>query len=189
MAPYTVEVRWDSRRFHIEFNQDEFQNATVGDLKRKCQLVTDIDPLHMKLLAYGAIMKNDGASLGVYGVRPGSIVRLMGSPKGHQTHGEKAVLSSLEGIHNKLSKELVPDINDYEHKVKSYLSDPNRDTKHHRKLADYGVYLGEQLMKILFELDGIMCADFDKARQERKLAVNMAQSLLDRVDQIKGLLL
>ncbi|KAF7722233.1 hypothetical protein EC973_003514 [Apophysomyces ossiformis] len=213
MAPSTVEVKWASRRFPVEFSQDEFQHATVADLKRKCEQVTDIDPSTMKLLAYGAVMKDDNALLGIYGVRPGSTVRLMGLVKvfkkekegfsrlsyvqfkkkrdqGHQTQGgEKAVLSKLEGIHTKLSKELVPDISDYEHKVKSYLSDPHRDSKQHRKLADYGVYLGEQLMKILFELDGIVCTDFDTARQERKRGVNTAQALLDRVDQIKELLL
>lgn len=50
-----------------------------------------------------------------------------------------------------------------------------------------GAYIGEQLMHVLFDLDGFICGpDNLNARQARKEAVKSAQALLDKVDEIKS---
>ena len=50
--PY-IEVKWTGKRFQLEFKPDEFENATVQDLKEKCHQITHVDPERIKLLAYG----------------------------------------------------------------------------------------------------------------------------------------
>jgi hypothetical protein len=57
----TFEVKWGSKRFPIEMSAQQFQKLTVGDLKLKCQELTEIQPEYMKLLAHGGniiIQKN-----------------------------------------------------------------------------------------------------------------------------------
>lgn len=49
----TIEVKWQGRRFNVEFDDSELETATVHDLKDKCQKITNIEPSRMKLLAYG----------------------------------------------------------------------------------------------------------------------------------------
>lgn len=49
----TIEVKWQGRRFNVEFDDSELETATVHDLKDKCQKITNIEPARMKLLAYG----------------------------------------------------------------------------------------------------------------------------------------
>lgn len=49
----TIQVKWQSRRFNVEFDDSELETATVHDLKDKCQKITNIEPSRMKLLAYG----------------------------------------------------------------------------------------------------------------------------------------
>ncbi|KAI9260609.1 hypothetical protein BDA99DRAFT_439731, partial [Phascolomyces articulosus] len=64
----------------------------------------------------------------------------------------------------------------------------SQNPKEQQKLHEYGIYLNEQLMNILFEFDGIICGpEFEKARYQRKEGVKQSQALLDKVDNIKTL--
>jgi hypothetical protein len=67
------------------------------------------------------------------------------------------------------------------------LNQSEKPEKEHKKQVYTGAYLGEQLMHILFDLDGISCGQDVVARQARKDAVNAAQALLDKVDELKSL--
>ncbi|CDH52022.1 predicted protein [Lichtheimia corymbifera JMRC:FSU:9682] len=197
----TIEVKWQGRRFNVEFDDSELETATVHDLKDKCQKITNIEPARMKLLAYGAVMKNDSLSLNTYGIRSGSKVILMATPAADTANvdstsaksQEDQVLSRIQAAISKLTEEIVPDIDAYEQRVKEYMSaggaSDAKDPKQQRKLVDYGTWLNEQLMHILFDFDGILCdSSFEKARQQRKSGVHQCQALLERVDNIKALI-
>ncbi|CDS02996.1 hypothetical protein LRAMOSA00398 [Lichtheimia ramosa] len=193
----TIQVKWQSRRFNVEFDDSELETATVHDLKDKCQKITNIEPSRMKLLAYGAVMKNDSLSLNTYGIRSGSKVILMATPATDKVDSTSAksqedqVLSRIQAATSKLTETIVPDIDAYEQKVKNYMSGASqvKDHKEQKKLVDYGTWLNEQLMHILFDFDGILCdSSFERARQERKSGVHQCQALLERVDNIKALI-
>ena len=101
------------------------------------------------------------------------------------------MLSRIQAATTKLTETIVPDIDAYEQRVKDYMTGPmnTKDTKQQRKLVDYGTWLNEQLMHILFDFDGILCdSSFEKARQQRKSGVHQCQELLERVDNIKALI-
>lgn len=101
------------------------------------------------------------------------------------------MLSRIQAATSKLIETIVPDIDAYEQKVKNYISGASeaKDHKQQKKLVDYGTWLNEQLMHILFDFDGILCdSSFERARQERKSGVHQCQALLERVDNIKALI-
>ncbi|KAI9014389.1 hypothetical protein CLU79DRAFT_767366 [Phycomyces nitens] len=191
-----ITVKWGKRHFKIEFDdyEQQLEDTTVGDLKERCHRLTGIDPGEIALSAYGAVMNNDKLPLGAYSIRPGSkvIMKVHKKPRSTQSgpiapisSTEAATLAKLQDIQSRLSNTLIPDINAYEERVKAFVQ-PG-DEKARKKLLDYGIYLGEQLMQILFQLDGILVEPgFETARQARKSGVKTAQTLLDRVDGIKG---
>ncbi|KAI8364130.1 uncharacterized protein BYT42DRAFT_604134 [Radiomyces spectabilis] len=201
MTPPIVHLKWGKHRFDVdlsEYNYD-IQQVTVKELKEKCSRLTGVAPEHMKLLAYGAVMKNDALTLSNYGVRARSKIMMLSSPRPEkpaharpaasqeQAMGaeEKALLAKLEKIKSDMA-DITKDINRYEDRVKSFQKTSEEDAKEHKKLKDYAVYLGEQLMKTLFELDGLLCGNLETARMERKEGVKKSQALLDRVDRIKA---
>ncbi|KAI7857964.1 hypothetical protein BDC45DRAFT_554542 [Circinella umbellata] len=196
--PY-IEVKWTGKQFHIEFKPEEFENATVHDLKQKCHQITHVDPERIKLLAYGAVMKNNEERLSSYGIRDGSKVILMATPaKAMDNVASKTVegqlLEQISIVTEKLNQKIVPDIESYEKRVKEFLSQragglQQVKSKEQKKLQDYGVYLNEQLMNILFDFDGILTGVDEKARHQRKEGVRQAQALLDKVDNIKSLVM
>jgi hypothetical protein len=49
----SFEIRWSAKKFLIDLNDEEYNAMTVGDLKLKCQQLTEIEPQYMKLLAHG----------------------------------------------------------------------------------------------------------------------------------------
>ena len=51
----SFEIKWGTKKFPVEFAQDEFDAMTVSDFKVKCQQLTEVEPQYMKLLAYGGI--------------------------------------------------------------------------------------------------------------------------------------
>ena len=51
----SFEIKWGTKKFPVEFTQDEFDTMTVSDFKVKCQQLTEVEPQYMKLLAYGGI--------------------------------------------------------------------------------------------------------------------------------------
>lgn len=73
--------------------------------------------------------------------------------------------------------------------MKEFLTQKHEDVVKEKKKHLYmGSYLGEQLMHVFFELDAFVCGpDNLNARQMRKELVKTAQSLLEKVDEIKSL--
>lgn len=97
------------------------------------------------------------------------------------------LLGQLEKIQDKIDKDITPQVKKYEKTVKEFLNQPTKTDKEKKKQIYMGAYLGEQLMHVLFDLDGFTCGpDNLNARQARKEAVKSAQSLLDTVDEIKS---
>lgn len=88
---------------------------------------------------------------------------------------------------SRIKQNISPDVDSYEKRVNSFATQTEKDAKDQKKLVDYGIFLVEQLMQTLFDLDGIVCTDgMDALRQKRKEGVKLAQALLDRVDRIKA---
>ena len=106
---------------------------------------------------------------------------------------EGQLLEQISIVTEKLNHKVVPDIESYEKQVKEFLSRQKAGgqgeihSKEQKKLQDYGAYLNEQLMNILFDFDGILTGIDEKARHQRKEGVRQAQALLDKVDNIKSL--
>ncbi|CAO3649702.1 unnamed protein product [Mucor fragilis] len=104
-----------------------------------------------------------------------------------ELQGEAVLLGQLEKIQDKIDKDITPQVKKYEKTVKEFLNQPTKTDKEKKKQIYMGAYLGEQLMHVLFDLDGFTCGpDNLNARQARKEAVKSAQSLLDTVDEIKS---
>jgi hypothetical protein len=81
----------------------------------------------------------------------------------------------------------MPQVKKYEKDVKEFMSSSQPTEKEKKKQFYMGAYLGEQLMHVFFDLDAFTCGpDNLKARQARKEAVTLTQSLLDKVDEIKS---
>ncbi|KAI9322488.1 hypothetical protein BX666DRAFT_2108991 [Dichotomocladium elegans] len=208
--PY-IEVKWGSSRFKVDFADGEFEDTTVYSLKTKLQSITHLAIDKMKLLAYGVVMKDDQAPLTAYGIHSGSKMLLMGTKgslpqaramtnnnnadddhnraavSAHKSN-EDEILVRIRQVTTKLSGDIQPDIEQYEHRVKQFIMSPSpRDPKEQKKLVDYGNYLNEQLMRTLFAFDGILCdAELEQARQERKRGVQQCLILQEKVDDIKG---
>lgn len=101
--------------------------------------------------------------------------------------GETVLLEQLQKIQDKIDSDITPQVRKYEKTVKEFLNQPTKTDKEKKKQIYMGAYLGEQLMHVLFDLDGFTCGpDNLHARQARKEAVKSAQSLLDTVDEIKS---
>ncbi|KAI8333533.1 hypothetical protein BC941DRAFT_516041 [Chlamydoabsidia padenii] len=191
-----IEIKWQGRTFPVDINEEDLDTCTVLDLKEKCHRFTGLPVENMKLLAYGAVMKNNNLPLGHYGIRPGAKLRLMGSntDKIEQVNklvtnnktpaAERQSVEDLQRILDKLKHTIVPDIDAYESQVKTHnLSGQAKDDK----LITKGLYFAEILMQLLFEFDGVKCnPGFDHARQLRKEGVNTAQELLDKVDRLRN---
>ena len=101
---------------------------------------------------------------------------------------EGQLLTQISETVKKVNETIVPDIESYERRVKEFVRHP-QEAKEQKKLGDYGTYLSEQLMQLLFDFDGIMCGpEFEQARRQRKEGVRQCQALLDKVDSIKALI-
>ncbi|CAM0140356.1 hypothetical protein VKS41_007014 [Umbelopsis sp. WA50703] len=198
MSDTEIELRWKGHAYDVNF--DEYPNgleqATLADLKEKAKRITGVPVNAMKLLASGAVMKDDSSPLSLYGLRPGSKVLLLGQrPNARQTEqtasGNPEEASLISRI-NHILKDMTDNklkINEYEHEVGKFVQSRNQDPKAKKKLLEMGMYLSEKLMQALLALDGIQCQPgFHTARQKRKEGVNLAQDLHDRVDQIKAIL-
>jgi hypothetical protein len=116
--------------------------------------------------------------------------------KQHQVHKtsrpseEEHVIERLENIKTKISSDIAPNVQQYEKDIKEFLLNDSKTEKDKKKQVCMGASLGEQLMHILFDLDGVTCKqDFLDARQIRKETVKTAQMLLDRVDEIKSVVI
>ncbi|KAL9539936.1 hypothetical protein MBANPS3_009981 [Mucor bainieri] len=104
-----------------------------------------------------------------------------------ELQGEALLLDQLQKIQDKIDKDITPQVRKYEKTVKEFLNQPTKTDKEKKKQIYMGAYLGEQLMHVLFDLDGFACGpDNLNARQARKEAVKSAQALLDTVDEIKS---
>ncbi|CAO3689642.1 unnamed protein product [Umbelopsis vinacea] len=199
MSDSELELKWKGHKYNVHF--DEFPNgleqATLADLKEKCKRITGVPVNAMKLLASGAVMKDESSPLSLFGLRPGSKVLLLGTrPNEKQTEQtasgnpeEASLISRIQQIIGEVGNKFQKQMIEYEQEVGKFISSKQQDPKLKKKLQDMGAYLAEKLMQTLFALDGIQCQPgFHTARQKRKEGVNIAQDLHDRVDQIKGLL-
>jgi hypothetical protein len=96
-------------------------------------------------------------------------------------------LEQLQKIQDKIDTDITPQVRKYEKTVKEFLNQSSKTEKEKKKQIYMGAYLGEQLMHVLFDLDGFACGPNNlNARQARKEAVKKAQYLLDTVDEIKS---
>ncbi|KAI9304110.1 hypothetical protein BJ944DRAFT_91015 [Cunninghamella echinulata] len=191
-----IEIKWNGRTFYIELEENDFDTWTVQDLKEKCHRITGLSSENIKLLAYGAVMKDKNAPLSHYSIKPGTKLRLIGTNKyvdkplpPKPESDEQHTLDQLNQIHDKLHRTIIPEISDYENQVKKYNTDTMEEDgalQQKQKLIQKGLYFGEILMQLLFEYDGVVCAQgFDQSRQLRKDGVRISQELLEKVDRIK----
>ncbi|CAO3636111.1 unnamed protein product [Cunninghamella echinulata] len=193
-----IEIKWNGRTFYIELEKNDFDTWTVQDLKEKCHCITGLSSENIKLLAYGAVMKDKNAPLSHYSIKPGTKLRLIGTNKKHADKplppkpesGEQHTLDQLNRIQDKLHRTIIPEISDYESQVKKYnnniMEEDESPQQKKQKLIQKGLYFGEILMQLLFEYDGVVCAQgFDQSRQLRKDGVRISQELLEKVDRIK----
>ncbi|KAI7899196.1 uncharacterized protein BX663DRAFT_521759 [Cokeromyces recurvatus] len=195
----------------------QLEQTQVKELKSYCQRITGIHPSNMAIYAFGALMNNDDLSLNVYGIRNGCyvILKTRKGPHPHpqrnhskeknlqtktQHHGpndasnketiskdEAVLLEQLDNIKNKITNDITPQVRTFEKDVKEFMSQSKKTDKEKKKQIYTGAYLGEQLMHVLFDLDGFVCGpDNLQARQSRKEAVKSAQMLLDKIDEIKS---
>ncbi|RCH78614.1 hypothetical protein CU098_006797, partial [Rhizopus stolonifer] len=170
------------------------ENTLVKELKQYCQRITGISPNQMKLNAFGALMNNDELPISVYGLRPGCFVTLksLPKPKAKPTSqpiekNEQVLLDQIKATQTKIDTDLATEVKTYEKEVKAFMAQTDKEAK--KKHVYKGAYLNEQLMHVLFDLDGLICGpDYTTARQARKEAVKHAQALLDKVDDIKSML-
>ncbi|CEP17025.1 hypothetical protein [Parasitella parasitica] len=108
-------------------------------------------------------------------------------PPAQELEGEALLLEQLRKIQDKIDQNITPQVRKYEKAVKEFLNQSTKTEKEKKKQIYMGAYLGEQLMLVLFDLDGFTCGPNNlDARQARKVAVKSAQSLLDTVDEIKS---
>ncbi|KAI8380097.1 hypothetical protein BD560DRAFT_421503 [Blakeslea trispora] len=121
------EVKWGTQKLLIESSQEEFDSLTVSDLKSRCQTWTEIDSRFIKLLAHGAILKDDQALLKNYKVVHGSKILLMGSkshisPSSTQPLPDAPVAVRLIWLRNRRESVLKPDIQRYQKQVEEHIS-------------------------------------------------------------------
>ncbi|KAG1468097.1 hypothetical protein G6F56_004036 [Rhizopus delemar] len=188
-----LKVFWQGKEFPVEYsNVQELYQATVKDLKGYCSRVTGIESHKINLLAFGAVMNNDDMQLKAYGIRPESRIMLRESNRINQTERtkeEQVTIERLETIKKEIDIDIAPQVKEYEKDIKEFMTQTIKTEKEKDKQIYKAAYLGEQLMHILFNLDGISCGqDFLEARRLRKEAVKVAQTLLDKVDDIKSIL-
>ncbi|RCH86044.1 hypothetical protein CU098_001804, partial [Rhizopus stolonifer] len=106
-----------------------------------------------------------------------------------RTKEEQVTIERLETIKKEIDIDIAPQVKEYEKDIKEFMTQTIKTEKEKDKQIYKAAYLGEQLMHILFNLDGISCGqDFLEARRLRKEAVKVAQTLLDKVDDIKSIL-
>ncbi|CAO3695430.1 unnamed protein product [Rhizopus stolonifer] len=200
-----LKVFWKGKEFPVEYsNVQELYQATVKDLKEYCSRVTGIESHKINLLAFGAVMNNDDIQLKAYGIRPESQIMLRVKNIGQKgsneresnrinqterTKEEQVTIERLETIKKEIDIDIAPQVKEYEKDIKEFMTQTIKTEKEKDKQIYKAAYLGEQLMHILFNLDGISCGqDFLEARRLRKEAVRVAQILLDKVDGIKSIL-
>lgn len=101
---------------------------------------------------------------------------------------DEKLLEQVNKTQLKIVDDIAPQVKSYEKEAKEFLNKKGpRTDKEKKKLTYTGAYLGEQLMHVLFDLDALIFgSDNTKARQARKEAVQSAQVLLDKVDEIKS---
>ncbi|KAI8891291.1 hypothetical protein K501DRAFT_281367 [Backusella circina FSU 941] len=75
----TFEIKWGANRYSIDLSQEEYDKATVADLKLKCQSLTKVEPHFQKLLSHGAILKDEQKLIKEYKIQTGSKIMMMGS--------------------------------------------------------------------------------------------------------------
>lgn len=51
----SFEIKWGTKKFTIDLDDEEYIELTVHELKAKCQQLTEVEPEFMKLLAHGGI--------------------------------------------------------------------------------------------------------------------------------------
>ncbi|KAF1799512.1 hypothetical protein V8B55DRAFT_1590312 [Mucor lusitanicus] len=96
-----------------------------------------------------------------------------------ELQGEALLLNQLQKIQDKIDKDITPQVRKYEKTVKEFLNQPSKTDKEKKKQIYMGAYLGEQLMHVLFDLDGFACGPNNlNARQARKEATLLMKSNL-----------
>ncbi|KAK9767709.1 hypothetical protein K7432_002276 [Basidiobolus ranarum] len=184
-----IQVKWKREIFKLEYNEHTLTTTTLGQLKQQCAELTGIPVESLKLLVAGAVMKDDGATLASYGLRPGSKVMIIGSKAEDvvacsSSVEESQLIKQIQGLLEKTRREIIPKLDEFESEVIKYISNHgSNDIKQRGKLSNLRNYLNEQLMQALFALDGVVSSsEFGRVRDARKAAVNETQMALDRLD-------
>ncbi|KAI8976510.1 hypothetical protein BDB01DRAFT_838032 [Pilobolus umbonatus] len=182
----SIDIRYDGKQFPLEFeNKQQLESTTVRELKELCEKVTGVHDL--KLSAFGVLMKHEDGPLKQYHIRPGCFIVMKKLKKTQQqTEEESKLIQHLDDIQKKIET-LTPQVRHYEKSVHAYHQLPEKTYKEKKKHIYMGAYLSEQLMHVLFDLDGILCGQRVHARELRKERVKEAQQLLDKVDEIKSI--
>ncbi|KAI8365408.1 hypothetical protein EDC96DRAFT_190279 [Choanephora cucurbitarum] len=184
----SFEVKWGTQKLSIELSQEEFDSLTVNDLRLRCQAWTEIDSRFIKLLAHGAILKDDKMLLKNYKITHGSKILIMGSknhipPSNTQPQPDAPVSVRLLWLRNRRESVLKPDIQRYQKQVEEH-SIGGDNPERTKKLTMYGKYIHEQLMHMMYQLDA-MTQISDTERAERKKNVQETEFLLDLIDSIQ----
>ncbi|KAI8974654.1 hypothetical protein BDB01DRAFT_386012 [Pilobolus umbonatus] len=74
----TFEIKWNQTLFVVDLTPQEYNVMTVKDLKLRCQTLAQLKPDYYKLLAHGALLKEDDKLIKEYKIATGSKVILMG---------------------------------------------------------------------------------------------------------------
>lgn len=189
-----IEIKWGTKKFNVEFTDEEFDTMTVHQLKLHCQLLTEVEPEYMKLLSRGAVLKNDKELLKNYKIVSGSKMMLMGSKshisplKAPPPKENAAISTRLQWIKNIRESVLKPDIHRYEKQAQEHIAQQIKtphDPQQTKELINYGNYLHEQLMHMFSQLDTMPEAK-DEERVERRTSVKETEALLDLIESIKA---
>ncbi|CAO3657183.1 unnamed protein product [Mucor hiemalis] len=160
----TIEVKWNGKRFPVEFQTTkELETTSVRDFKWYIQRMTGVNPSTIRLQAFGALMNNDDMPLSIYGLRSGSFVT-MKVVKDNQPSNQR------ESTKQKTAKQPQPQ----EHETKHHEHKKSHNQHHKEKPASSSHTnseedkLVEQLQVIQNKLEGEVTPQVRKYEKDVK---------------------
>ncbi|CAH1761638.1 7743_t:CDS:2 [Entrophospora sp. SA101] len=173
--PYSNNSSMEERRVKQEQVQESggsLEKTTLKQLKERLKKITGVPVNGQKIIFSGAVMKDEIATLGSFGLHHNSKILLIGTkPNANDlaatssnSSEEHALIQKITQLLHKSKTTLIPQIESFE-------------------------------TSSLLVLDGIdfssnnSSQEFTIARQKRRDAVKFTQQLIDRVDEVKEKLL